>query len=130
MLIAATAGFFLGLSLIVAIGAQNAFVLRQGLRRSHVFAICLSCAASDAALIAAGVGGLGKAIAALPWLTPLMRYGGAAFLFFYSLRSLRAPLTRKAAREPAGEAQESRAAARVTRVRVITHRNQRCYGQS
>ncbi|MBW8445793.1 MAG: LysE/ArgO family amino acid transporter [Arenimonas sp.] len=114
MLIAATAGFFLGLSLIVAIGAQNAFVLRQGLRRSHVFAICLACAASDAALIAAGISGLGKAIAALPWLTPLMRYGGAAFLFFYSLRSLRAAWTGNAALKPEGEAQESLAAALLT----------------
>ena len=93
MLIAATAGFFLGLSLIVAIGAQNAFVLRQGLRRSHVLAVCLTCAASDAALISAGVGGLGKAIGALPWLTPLMRYGGAAFLAYYGLRSLVAALS-------------------------------------
>lgn len=114
MLIAATAGFFLGLSLIVAIGAQNAFVLRQGLRRSHVFAICLSCAASDAALIAAGISGLGKAITTLPWLTPLMRYGGAAFLFFYSLRSLRAAWTGNAAMRSEGEAQESLAAALLT----------------
>lgn len=114
MLIAATAGFFLGLSLIVAIGAQNAFVLRQGLRRSHVFAICLTCAASDAALIAAGVGGLGIAIAALPWLTPLMRYGGAAFLTYYGLRSLRAALSGNATLKPEGEAQESLAAALFT----------------
>lgn len=114
MLTAATAGFFLGLSLIVAIGAQNAFVLRQGLRRSHVLAICLACAASDAALIAAGVGGLGKAIAALPWLTPLMRYGGAAFLAFYGLRSLRAALGGNAALKPEGEVEESLAAALFT----------------
>ncbi len=114
MLIAATAGFFLGLSLIVAIGAQNAFVLRQGLRRSHVFAICLTCAASDAALIAAGVGGLGKAIAALPWLTPLTRYGGAAFLAYYGFGSLRTALSGNAALKPEGEAQESLAAALFT----------------
>lgn len=114
MLTAVTAGFFLGLSLIVAIGAQNAFVLRQGLRRSHVLAICLACAASDAALIAAGVAGLGKAIAALPWLTPLMRYGGAAFLAFYGFRSLRAALGGNAALKPEGEAQESLAAALFT----------------
>ena len=114
MFIAATAGFFLGLSLIVAIGAQNAFVLRQGLRGSHVFAICLTCAASDAALIAAGVGGLGQAIAALPWLTPLMRYGGAAFLTYYGLRSLRAAWTGNAALETRGEAEESLSAALLT----------------
>lgn len=114
MFIAATAGFFLGLSLIVAIGAQNAFVLRQGLRGSHVFAICLTCAASDAALIAAGVGGLGKAIAALPWLTPLMRYGGAAFLTYYGLRSLRAAWKGGDALHTRGEAEGSLSAALFT----------------
>lgn len=114
MLIASAAGFFLGLSLIVAIGAQNAFVLRQGLRRSHVLAICLTCAASDAALIAAGVGGLGKAIGALPWLPPLMRYGGAAFLAYYGLRSLRAAMAGNAALKPEGEVEESLAAALLT----------------
>ena len=50
-------GFLVGLSLILAIGAQNAFVLRQGLRREHVFAVCAVCAGSDAVLIAAGVAG-------------------------------------------------------------------------
>lgn len=81
-------GFLLGLSLIVAIGAQNAFVLRQGLRQEHVFAICAVCAASDAILIAAGVTGFGAIVTAVPWLAPVMRYGGAAFLFAYALRSL------------------------------------------
>src|SRR4051812_49674334 len=73
-------GFLLGLSLIVAIGAQNAFVLRQGLRREHVFAVCAVCALSDAVLIAAGVAGFGALVTALPWLTPAMRYGGGAVL--------------------------------------------------
>jgi len=81
-------GFLLGLSLIVAIGAQNAFVLRQGLRREHVFAVCAVCALSDAVLIAAGVAGFGALVKALPWLAPVMRFGGAAFLFVYALRSL------------------------------------------
>jgi L-lysine exporter family protein LysE/ArgO len=81
-------GFLLGLSLIVAIGAQNAFVLRQGLRREHVFAVCLVCALSDAALIAAGVAGFGALVQTLPWLAPVMRFGGAAFLFAYAVRSL------------------------------------------
>ena len=81
-------GFLLGLSLIVAIGAQNAFVLRQGLRREHVFAVCAVCAISDAILIAAGVAGFGALVKALPWLAPVMRFGGAAFLFAYALRSL------------------------------------------
>jgi L-lysine exporter family protein LysE/ArgO len=81
-------GFLLGLSLIVAIGAQNAFVLRQGLRREHVFAVCAVCALSDAVLIAAGVAGFGALVKALPWLAPVMRFGGGAFLFAYALRSL------------------------------------------
>ncbi len=83
-------GFLLGLGLIVAIGAQNAFVLRQGLRKEHVFAICLTCALSDAVLIAAGVAGFGLAVGVLPWLEPAMRYGGALFLFVYAARSLHA----------------------------------------
>ena len=82
-------GFFLSLSLILAIGAQNAFVLRQGLRQEHVFAVCLVCAVSDAVLIAAGVAGFGLASNALPWLEPVLRYGGALFLLTYAARSFR-----------------------------------------
>ena len=76
-------GFALGLSLIVAIGAQNAFVLRQGLRREHVFAVCALCAGSDAILIIAGVAGFGALIAAAPGLAPLAvrRRGLPAFLW-------------------------------------------------
>ena len=77
------AGFALGFSLILAIGAQNAFVLRQGLRREHVFALCLTCAVSDAILIAAGVLGFGALASSVPWFETVMRYGGAAFLFVY-----------------------------------------------
>lgn len=92
MLNAYLPGFLLGLSLIVAIGAQNAFVLRQGLRRAHIFAVCLVCALSDAALITAGVTGFGSLARVLPWLGAVMRYGGAVFLGLYSLRSLRSAL--------------------------------------
>lgn len=84
---AVLAGFALGFSLILAIGAQNAFVLRQGLRRAHVFAVCLTCAVSDALLIAAGVAGFGALAEAVPWLEPVMRYGGAAFLLAYGARA-------------------------------------------
>ncbi|MQQ07693.1 amino acid transporter [Epibacterium sp. SM1979] len=80
-------GFALGLSLIVAIGAQNAFVLRQGLRRQHVLPVALTCAGSDAVLIAAGVLGFGSLAQVLPWFEPAMRLGGAAFLLWYGLRS-------------------------------------------
>ncbi|MCX8508773.1 MAG: LysE family transporter, partial [Rhodobacteraceae bacterium] len=83
MLTAAFAGFRLGLGLILAIGAQNAFVLRQGLRREHVFATCLFCALSDAILIAIGVSGFAAASLAAPWLAPLLRWGGVVFLAWY-----------------------------------------------
>ncbi|WP_299944349.1 LysE/ArgO family amino acid transporter [uncultured Ruegeria sp.] len=81
------AGFALSFSLILAIGAQNAFVLRQGLRREHVFALCLTCAVSDAILIGVGVAGFGTLAQAAPWFESVMRYGGAAFLTWYGLRN-------------------------------------------
>ena len=77
-------GFLLGLSLIVAIGAQNAFILRQGLLRQHVFVLCLICAASDALLIAAGVAGLGALISSSPMLIKMVTLAGALFLFAYA----------------------------------------------
>ncbi len=76
-------GFALSLSLIVAIGAQNAFVLRQGIRRSHVLAVCLTCALSDAILMSAGILGFGALVEAAPWLKPVLTWGGAMFLFIY-----------------------------------------------
>ena len=84
------AGLGTGLSLIVAIGAQNAFVLKQGLRRQHVFAVSLFCAVSDALLIAAGVAGAGAIARNAPWFLSAMRWGGAAFLIWYGFRSARA----------------------------------------
>ena len=97
-------GFSLGFGLILAIGAQNAFVLRQGILRAHVFAVCLTCAVSDAALIAAGVAGFGTLAEAVPWLEPAMRYGGAAFLFAYGLRAFLSALRSDEALEAAGGA--------------------------
>jgi len=87
VLAAAINGFLLGASLIIAIGAQNAFVLRQGLARSHVFAVCLICALSDAILIAVGVAGLGTLIANAPAMIGAVTIGGAIFLFVYGLRA-------------------------------------------
>jgi L-lysine exporter family protein LysE/ArgO len=81
-------GFALGASLIIAIGAQNAFVLRQGLAREHVGAVALFCAASDALLMTAGVLGLGRAIASTPLLAQAMAGLGAAFLAAYGARAL------------------------------------------
>lgn len=84
------AGLGTALSLIVAIGAQNAFVLKQGLMRRHVFATCAFCALSDAVLISAGVLGAGALAARAPWFLAAMRWGGAAFLLVYGARALRA----------------------------------------
>ncbi len=82
-------GFALSLTLILAIGAQNAFVLRQGLRRQYVFWVCLTCAASDALLITAGVAGFGALAEAVPLFETVMRYGGAAFLIWYGWQNAR-----------------------------------------
>lgn len=82
-------GFFLGGSLIVAIGAQNAFILRQGLLNRHVFILCLICSLSDAVLIAAGVAGLGTLVAQSPWLVRIVTVGGAIFLFAYAALAFR-----------------------------------------
>ena len=86
------AGLGLGLSLIVAIGAQNAFVLRQGIRREHVLAVVVICAASDAVLIVAGVAGLGFLIERMPWLVVVAQWLGAAFLLAYGLLAARRAL--------------------------------------
>lgn len=80
-------GFALGGSLIMAIGAQNAFVLKQGLKRHHLFLTALTCFVCDAILIILGVTGIGKFIAELPTLSDAMRWGGALFLIIYGLRS-------------------------------------------
>jgi len=76
-------GFATGFALILAIGAQNAFVIRQGLAKMHVFWLCLFCAASDAALITIGVLGFGTIVDLFPSLPTVMTYGGAAFLIVY-----------------------------------------------
>ena len=82
---AALAGLGFGLSLIVAIGAQNAYVLRQGLRKEHVFVIVAICALSDALLIAVGVAGLGAIIQQLEWLLLLIEVIGGVFLCTYGV---------------------------------------------
>ena len=80
-------GFLFGLSLILAIGAQNAFVLKQGLKGNHIFLVCLFCATSDAILIAIGVFGLHIVQQYVPEVSLYAKYFGAVFLFFYGLRS-------------------------------------------
>ena len=83
-----TQGLLLGLGLIVAIGAQNIFVLRQGLKREHVGAIVLFCALADATLMTAGVMGMGQALGANPMLARALALAGAAFLTVYGWRAL------------------------------------------
>ncbi|MDZ4086051.1 MAG: LysE/ArgO family amino acid transporter [Tabrizicola sp.] len=92
MLEAAVNGYVVALSLILAIGAQNAFVLRQGLRREHVGAVVAVCAVSDAVLIGAGVAGFGSLSAALPWFGEAMRWLGVGFLLVYGGLRFRAAL--------------------------------------
>ena len=89
MTFALLSGLGFGLSLIIAIGAQNAFVLRQGLRREHVLAVVLICALSDALLIGLGVGGLGTLLQFVPWLLVVVRIGGAVFLIVYGILAAR-----------------------------------------
>ncbi|MCP5076119.1 MAG: amino acid transporter [Rhodobacteraceae bacterium] len=90
MISAAVTGYFTAFSLILAIGAQNSFVLRQGLLRSHVFVICLFCAVSDALLITLGVAGFDRLIDYVPSLPLILSLGGAAFLFAYGVTRFRA----------------------------------------
>ena len=98
---AAVQGYLVAISLILAIGAQNAFVLRQGLRREHVGAVVLTCAVSDAVLMAAGVAGFGLVSAQLPWIGEAMRWGGVAFLLVYGAMRFRAAMRGGDALKPA-----------------------------
>ena len=86
-------GFMLSAGLIMAIGAQNMFVLRQGLKREHVWPVVMFCAAADAMLIVAGVNGLGALLSAIPGLATALSLGGAAFLIWYGYGALRRSMT-------------------------------------
>ncbi|WP_296606295.1 LysE/ArgO family amino acid transporter [Nocardioides sp.] len=88
MLDSSLAGFATGLSLIVAIGAQNAYVLRQGLAREHIGVVVAICALSDVVLISAGVGGIGTLVERAPWALDVVRWMGVAFLTWYGVASL------------------------------------------
>ncbi|GAA3350505.1 LysE/ArgO family amino acid transporter [Amorphoplanes nipponensis] len=105
MLTSALAGFAASVVLIVAIGAQNAFVLRQGLRREHVLPVVLTCAVSDLVLIAAGIAGLGAVVTARPAAVTVIRWAGAAFLLTYAAlaakRAWRPSALRAAGQAPA-----------------------------
>ena len=118
-----SAGTMTGLALIVAIGAQNAFVLRQGVRREHVGAVVAVCMISDAILILAGTAGVGVLVARFPNLVTVMRWGGAAYLTWWGIRSL------LAARSPtslAGAAPRSRGSVVGTAL-ALTYLNPHVY---
>lgn len=106
-------GFATSISLIAAIGAQNAFVLRQGIRDEHVLPVVTLCAASDLVLILAGIAGVGALVTAHPGLTAVARYGGAAFLIGYGLLAARRAM-RPAALTPADSAPARLGAVLVT----------------
>jgi L-lysine exporter family protein LysE/ArgO len=89
LLAPAALGFGTGLALIVAIGSQNAFVLRQGIRGEHVAAVVIICSVSDAILIAAGIAGVGALLQANPVIVDVVRFAGAAFLVAYGLMAAR-----------------------------------------
>ena len=96
-------GFLLGLSLIIAIGSQNAFVLKQGLKREHIFYICLFCAVSDALLILAGVAGFGAVTTRYPQAVMVAKIAGVIFLVVYGLQSLYASVRRSHALQVEGQ---------------------------
>jgi len=126
VLITVLAGLGFGLSLIVAIGAQNAFVLRQGLRREHVLAVVLVCALSDAVLILAGIAGAGAVIHAAPVVLTVVRYAGAAFLLVYGLFAARRAL-RPAALTADGPAVRTSPTATLGTVLALTWLNPHVY---
>jgi L-lysine exporter family protein LysE/ArgO len=120
------AGVGAGLSLIVAIGSQNAFVLRQGLRREHVLPVVLVCALSDLVLIAAGVAGLGALVARVPVLLAVITWGGAAFLLVLAVQAARRAL-RPAALDAAEGGLRMSAGAAVGTALALTWLNPHVY---
>ncbi len=89
------AGFFLSLSLILAIGSQNAFVLKQGIKKQHVLLICTICGVSDAILISLGIAGFGAIVNEYPSIEIYARYGGALFLLVYSVLSFKSAFSQR-----------------------------------
>jgi L-lysine exporter family protein LysE/ArgO len=130
MLNASVTGLLTGLSLIVAIGAQNAFVLRQGLRQSHVGAIVTVCILSDIALTLAGVSGIGAVVQHADWALQAVRWFGVAFLTWYGLssawRALRPAALTAAPNGTEGSAQLSLAST-LRRILALTWLNPHVY---
>ncbi|NHI02215.1 LysE/ArgO family amino acid transporter [Oceanimonas sp. MB9] len=100
-------GFALSFSLILAIGSQNAFVLKQGIKSHHVFVVCAVCALSDAVLISLGVAGFGAIVKQFPAIETIARYGGATFLAVYAFLSFKSAFATSHAMTAAGDTRQS-----------------------
>lgn len=130
MLNASVTGLLTGLSLIVAIGAQNAFVLRQGLRRAHVGAIVAVCILSDIALTLAGVSGIGAVVQHADWALQAVRWFGVAFLTWYGLSSAwraRRPSALTAGQDGAGASQQRSLVSTLRKILALTWLNPHVY---
>lgn len=125
MLDSTAAGLATGLSLIVAIGAQNAYVLRQGLAREHVLPVVAICAVSDLVLIVAGVAGIGTLVEQAPVVVDVVRWLGVAFLTWYGVRSLLS--ARRAGGLAAGEGRRTSLRGAVGRAVALTWLNPHVY---
>jgi L-lysine exporter family protein LysE/ArgO len=123
---AALAGLGLGLSLIVVIGAQNAYVLRQGVRMQHIVAVVAICTASDAVLIVLGISGVGFLVTSFPVALTVIRFGGAAFLIGYGLLAARRFFVRQSLQADASAVGPSRRAVVLT-VLALTWLNPHVY---
>jgi L-lysine exporter family protein LysE/ArgO len=127
-------GFATCAALIIAIGAQNAFVLRQGIKREHVFVVALMCSLSDALLVSLGVAGLGALVQKTPALLYVARYGGAAFLIVYGAMAARRAWQPSAASLVVDESREATPESSRTSLRkavlaclAFTYLNPHCY---
>ncbi len=118
-------GFATGAGLIIAIGAQNAFVLTHSIRKNHILAIILICCLCDGLLITTGISGVGALISSSPLLARLTLWGGIGFLFYYGLRSFQSAL--KGAALEAGEQVEGSLATVVLSTLAVTLLNPHVY---
>jgi L-lysine exporter family protein LysE/ArgO len=118
-------GFATSAALIIAIGAQNAFVLRQGIKREHVFAVVMVCAVSDALLITLGVAGLGALVQRHPTLLAVARWGGAAFLIAYGALAAKRAFGSETLAAASGAPLSLRAA--ITTCLAFTYLNPHCW---
>lgn len=126
VLTSVVAGFLASAVLIIAIGAQNAFVLRQGLRREHVIPVVLTCALSDVLLTSAGIAGLGAVISARPGLVTAIRWIGAAFLIGYAMLAARRALRPEDSLQATGKAPATLRATLLTTL-ALTYLNPHVY---